>query len=90
MHNNKPGLGPVVAGPHGPLIVSRGKSDLCVFFFLSFFEPADRAEVSLEGTAGAASMVVFCRRVQGAMMAGERFGRVDSEALETRDWGQDG
>ena len=89
MHNNKPGLGPVVAGPCGPLIISQGKSDLCIFFFLSFFEPADCAEVSLEGTAGAAS-VVFCRRVRGAMMAGERLGRVDSEALETRDWGQDG
>jgi hypothetical protein len=63
MHKNTPDL--VVAAPRGTLIVSEGKSDLCAFFFLSFFE---RAEVSVEGTTEAASVVVFRRRVLGAML----------------------
>jgi hypothetical protein len=63
MHKNTPDL--VVTAPRGTLIVSEGKSDLCAFFFLSFFK---RAEVSVEGTTEAASVVVFRRHVLGAML----------------------
>jgi len=69
LHNNEPdpAVTTAAAAPGGTLTVSRGKVGLFLFFF-PFFLLMGGAGVSVEGTAEPICVMVFCRRVRGAML----------------------